>query len=106
MCIRDRLVPVPCAGSISLSHLLAAFSGGADGVLVLSCHPGNCHSEHGNTRARERTEQVATILPQVGIDAARLAYATLAANMGFEFAETVNRFAQTLNTLGANRLKP
>ncbi len=101
-----RMVPVPCAGSISLVHLLAAFSGGADGVLVLSCHPGNCHSEHGNERARQRVEQVAAILPQVGIDAARLAYATLAVNMGFEFAETVNRFAQTLNTLGANRLKP
>jgi coenzyme F420-reducing hydrogenase delta subunit/NAD-dependent dihydropyrimidine dehydrogenase PreA subunit len=100
-----RLVPVPCAGSISLEHLLGAFSSGADGVLVLSCHPGNCHSEHGNERARQRAEQVGTILPRVGIDTARLAYATLAANMGVEFAETVNCFAQTLNKIGPSRLK-
>jgi quinone-modifying oxidoreductase subunit QmoB len=100
-----QIVEVPCAGAISLAHLLSAFSKGADGVLVLTCHQGNCHSEYGNTYAHRRVDQAVELLPQLGFEPERLAYKTLAANMGTEFAETVNEFEMRLQGFGPSRLK-
>jgi coenzyme F420-reducing hydrogenase delta subunit len=101
-----RIVEVPCAGSISLAHLLSAFSKGADGVLVLTCHKGNCHAEYGNTYAHRRVNQLVDLLTQLGFEPERLACKTLASNMGREFAETVNAFENSILGLGPSRLKP
>ncbi len=100
-----QIVEVPCAGSISLEHLFTAFRKGADGVLVLTCHKGNCHSECGNIHAHRRVDQVTDLLPQLGFEPERLAYRTLASNMATEFAETVKAFENTILELGPNRLK-
>ena len=100
-----HIVEMPCAGGLSREHLLAAFSKGADGVLVLTCHEGNCHSEYGNLYARQRVAQIAEGLPQLGFEPERLAFKTLAANMGREFADTLNAFENTLLGLGPSRLK-
>jgi coenzyme F420-reducing hydrogenase delta subunit/Pyruvate/2-oxoacid:ferredoxin oxidoreductase delta subunit len=100
-----QIVEVPCAGSISLEHLFTAFRKGADGVLVLTCHKGNCHSEFGNIYAHQRVDQVSDLLPQLGFEPERLAYKTLASNMGTEFVETVNAFENTILELGPSRLK-
>jgi len=99
-----QTVEVPCAGSISREHLFSAFSQGADGVLVLACHQGNCHSEYGNVYAHQRVDQLSDMLPQLGFESERLAYKTLASNMGAEFAETVNAFENTILELGPSRL--
>ena len=101
-----KIVEVPCAGSISRDHLFTAFSKGADGVLVLTCHKGNCHSEYGNTYAHQRVDQLSDMLPQLGFEPGRLAYKTFASNMGMEFAETVSAFEKALFKLGPSRLKP
>ncbi len=100
-----QIVEVPCAGSISLDHLYSAFSQGADGVLVMTCHAGNCHSEYGNTYAHQRVDQVSDLLPQLGFEPERLAYKTLASNMGNEFAEIVTAFEKGILELGPSRLK-
>jgi coenzyme F420-reducing hydrogenase delta subunit/Pyruvate/2-oxoacid:ferredoxin oxidoreductase delta subunit len=100
-----QMVEVPCAGSISLHYLYTAFSRGADGVLVLTCHEGNCHSEYGNMYAHQRVDQVSDRLLQFGLETGRLAYKTLASNMGTEFAETVNAFDKAIFELGPSRLK-
>jgi coenzyme F420-reducing hydrogenase delta subunit/Pyruvate/2-oxoacid:ferredoxin oxidoreductase delta subunit len=100
-----QMVEVPCAGSISLHYLYTAFNQGADGVLVLTCHEGNCHSEYGNIYAHQRVEQVSDRLLQFGFETGRLAYKTLASNMGTEFAETVNAFDKAIFELGPSRLK-
>jgi len=100
-----QIVEVPCAGSISLDHLYSAFRQGADGVLVMTCHAGNCHSEYGNTYAHQRVDQVSDLLPQLGFEPERLAYKTLASNMGTEFAEIVTAFEKSILELGPSRLK-
>jgi coenzyme F420-reducing hydrogenase delta subunit len=100
-----RIVKVPCAGAISRQHLFSAFSKGADGVLVLTCHRGNCHSERGNEYAQQRVDQLADMLPQIGFEPERLVYKTLASNMGAEFAEMINAVENTIRELGPSRLK-
>ena len=90
------VVEVPCAGTVSTEHLMAAFSRGADGVLVLSCHKDNCHSREGNRLARERAELLSKRFTALGVDPKRLAFGTLASNMGVEFAQRVDEFATAL----------
>ena len=49
------VVNLPCAGGLSMTSVMDAFAKGAEGVMVLTCHPGNCNSEtgaaHGQTAA-------------------------------------------------------
>jgi len=94
-----KIVEVPCAGALSVRHILAALSSGAAGVLVLSCHPGNCHSERGNTLVRQRVELIRQQLRRMCENPARLQDYTLAANMAVEFADTVQRFEQVLHDI-------
>ena len=99
-----KVVEIPCAGSLSLDHLLASFQNGADGTLVLTCHSDNCHARHGNQRAWERAEMIQTQLADIGFERERLYVATLAANMGAAFADIVTDFEKKLREIGPSRL--
>ncbi len=100
-----KVVEVPCAGSLSRDHIFAAFKNGSDGVLVLTCHKGNCHSECGNIYAHRRVDQISDLLAQLGFEPERLAYRTLASTMGMEFSQMVNAFEGAIVNLGPSRMK-
>jgi coenzyme F420-reducing hydrogenase delta subunit/NAD-dependent dihydropyrimidine dehydrogenase PreA subunit len=89
-------VPVDCAGCISKQTIMDALLAGAAGVLVLTCHPGNCHAERGNLEARSRVEEVRRFLREAGMDPGRVGFHTLAANMGVELGRMVRGFKETL----------
>ena len=93
---RLKLVRVPCAGSVSTAHVLEALSEGAAGVMVLTCHEGNCHSETGNRHARRRVEYLSGHLDRSGMVGNRLTIETLAANMETEFVQIAQDFALAL----------
>jgi quinone-modifying oxidoreductase subunit QmoB len=100
-----RVVEVPCSGSVSYDHIFAALHNNADGVMVLTCHKGNCHSEHGNIYADQTVEQIQEMFSRIGFEKERILIQTLASNMGTEFAGIVDRFEKTLVKLGPSRLK-
>ena len=89
-----------CGGSFSVNHMLSAFEAGIDGIMLLACHPGNCHSESGTINAAKRAEQVVKALSAAGIEPERVAYGTLAANMGMEFFQMADSFSHRIATLG------
>ena len=91
-----KVVTVPCAGAVSVQQILAAFAGGAAGVMVLTCHIDNCHSETGNRRARQRVDYLVGHLDRMGFGGDRLEMATLAANMPTEYADMTRRFLQKI----------
>ena len=100
-----RVVEVPCSGAVSYDHIFAALENNADGVMVLTCHKGNCHSEHGNIYAGQTVEQIQEKLSRIGFEKERILIQTLASNMGTEFARIADRFEETIVKLGPSRLK-
>ncbi len=100
-----KVVEVPCSGFISKEYILSAFQNSAEGVLVLTCHAGNCHSEDGNIFVRHRVEQLKETFSQMNFDKERLEIKTLASNMGYEFAQLTDNFEKTLNKLSSSNLK-
>ncbi len=99
-----QVVGVPCAGSVSLQHVMAAFERGADGVMILSCHDGNCHSEQGTRMVAKRTGYLSGFFAHLGLETGRLKRHTLAANMGRGFADALADFERELKALGPTRL--
>lgn len=97
---RVTVVEVPCAGGLDREALVAAFDRGADGVMVLTCHDGNCHSRTGNRLARARVEQVQALLGWCG-KGGRLQVRTTAANMPAEVDGALADFASELKTEAA-----
>ncbi|HAY38492.1 MAG TPA: hypothetical protein DCY53_03585 [Desulfobacteraceae bacterium] len=100
-----KMIEVPCSGAISFEHIFAALDNNADGVMVLTCHKGNCHSEHGNIYAGQKVEQIQEVFSRIGFEKERILIQTLASNMGTEFARIAVRFEETILKLGPSQLK-
>jgi coenzyme F420-reducing hydrogenase delta subunit/NAD-dependent dihydropyrimidine dehydrogenase PreA subunit len=97
-----QFIEVPCGGTIASRHLLAAFETGADGVMLLTCHTGNCQSEIGNQVARKRADGVRELLTVAGLESDRLYISTLAANMGHELTFMIEAFVDRIDALNCD----
>ncbi|MHC4473912.1 MAG: hydrogenase iron-sulfur subunit [Planctomycetota bacterium] len=95
-----RLVRVMCSGRVDPQFVLTAFRGGADGVMVLGCHPGDCHYRDGNLKALRRTRMLTALLPQLGVDPERLLLDWVAAGEGEKFHRLVSEMAERIARLG------
>ena len=57
-----RIIRVMCSGRVDPIFVAEAFSKNIDGVLVLGCHPGDCHYMSGNYGAGRKMNMVNKIL--------------------------------------------
>lgn len=95
-----RLVRMMCTGMVDPKYVIKSLLSGADGVLISGCHPGDCHYQNGNYKARRRVRLLNEILSQFGIDLRRVRLTWVGASEGQEFAATVNNFINDLRELG------
>jgi coenzyme F420-reducing hydrogenase delta subunit len=95
-----RLVRMMCTGMVDPKYVIKSLLSGADGVLISGCHPGDCHYQNGNYKARRRVRLLNEILSQFGIDRRRVRLTWVGASEGQEFAATVNNFINDLRDLG------
>jgi F420-non-reducing hydrogenase iron-sulfur subunit len=95
-----RPVRVMCTGRIDPQFVLAAFAMGADGVLILGCHPGDCHYKEQNYRMIQRHRLVLRLLTQYGIAPERCRLDFVSAAEGEKFAVTVTTMVETIRALG------
>jgi len=99
-----RVIRVMCSGRVSPLFVLKALSIGADGVLILGCHPGDCHYIEGNYKALRRIPLLKKMLKQFGVEEERLRLEWVSASEGAKFAEVANSYTQTLKNLGPSLL--
>jgi len=99
-----RIIRVMCSGRVDPVFVLKALSIGADGVLVLGCHPGDCHYIEGNYKAMRRVPLLKKMLKQLGIEEDRVRLEWVSASEGAKFAEVTDNFTQTIKKLGPNSL--
>jgi coenzyme F420-reducing hydrogenase delta subunit len=83
-----------------MEYILTAFAAKVEGVLVMACHEGNCHSEKGTGLARNRTKQIVRFLENTSASPKRLKIHTMAANMGKDFSDTTNRWQKQIAAMG------
>jgi F420-non-reducing hydrogenase iron-sulfur subunit len=95
-----RVIRVMCSGRVDPPLVVRAFSRGADGVMILGCHPGDCHYATGNYYARNRAQVLAQLFASVGLDAGRFMLDWVSAGEGERFATLVNRFTDQVRALG------
>jgi coenzyme F420-reducing hydrogenase delta subunit/ferredoxin len=95
-----RMVRFPCTGRMSPLMILKAFEGGADGVLVSGCHPGDCHYVQGNLVARRRFTIFRSLMDFIGIDLRRLHFAWVSAAEGHKWAKVVGAVTAAVQEAG------
>ena len=96
---------VPCSGRVDPLFVLKAFQEGADGVIVLGCHPGDCHYQSGNYKARRRIIALKEILKSAGVDEDRVWLRWISASEGARFAETVTEMTEALREKGPSPMR-
>lgn len=95
-----RAIRLMCSGRVEPYFILEALHKGADGVLVLGCHPGECHYLEGNYRTVGRMALLKKVLVQFGIEKERVRLDWVSASEGARFATIVNEMTETIRTLG------
>ena len=97
-----RIIRLMCTGSVDTIYILKALMEGADGVLIGGCHPGDCHYQTGNYKARRRVAIIKKILETFGFDEDRIWLRWISASEGKLFADTVSEMVETLKAKGPN----
>ena len=91
-----------CSGSVDPVYVLRALLGGADGVIVGGCPPGDCHYVSGNYKARRRMAILKTVLSTLGLEDNRVWIKWISAAEGAKFARTMNEVTESARKLGPN----
>jgi F420-non-reducing hydrogenase iron-sulfur subunit len=93
-------VRVMCSGRISPEAVMRAFRAGADGVLVMGCHIGDCHYSEGNHRTLKRMPILRNLLSYVGVNPERMELVWVSAAEAPRFVEITKAFTQKIKALG------
>jgi F420-non-reducing hydrogenase iron-sulfur subunit len=95
-----RLIRMMCSGRLDPTFVMKAFSGGADGVLITGCHPGECHYLEQNYKALRRFLLLRRTLAQMGVEPGRLKLVWASAAEGVKLAEEIGKFVEEVRALG------
>ena len=99
-----RIIRLMCSGGLDPLYVFRALLGGADGVLIGGCHPGDCHYTNGNYKARRRVAVLKNILRELGMGEDRVWLRWISASEGSRFAQTISEIVEDLKQKGLNTL--
>ncbi len=95
-----KVVRLMCTGRIDPQFIIEAFKEGADGVMILGCHPGDCHYKEGNFKTLRRYTLLTKMLKQFGIEEERLRLDWVSASEGDKFAKIVTEMVNNVRKIG------
>jgi len=85
---------------------MKAFQSGADGVMILGCHPGDCHYKEGNYKALRRFHLLKRMLKQFGIEEDRFRLDWVSASEADKFVAVIQDMVSKVKALGPLHLTP
>jgi F420-non-reducing hydrogenase iron-sulfur subunit len=94
------IVKVMCSGRIDPELITTAFANGADGVMVLGCHIGDCHYISGNHKTMVRMPLMRRLLAELGLEPERFRHEWVSAAEGEKFSKLVAEMTEQVRALG------
>lgn len=94
-----RVIRVMCSGRVDPQFVMDALAGGADGVLIGGCHPGDCHYSQGNYQTLRRVTLLRRILRQLGVEDERVRLEWISASEGGKVARVIREMVEALKDL-------
>lgn len=95
-----RLIRTMCSGRVDPAFVIKAFALGADGVIIMGCHLGDCHYVEQNYKTLRRVNLLKRALTQMGIEPGRLKLVWASAAEGGLLAEHFTKFVEEVRALG------
>jgi coenzyme F420-reducing hydrogenase delta subunit/DNA-binding transcriptional ArsR family regulator len=93
-----------CIGRIDPVIVLETFVKGADGVLVIGCHPPDCHYIEGNLQAERKIKMLKKLISRTGLEPERLRLDWAYASETELFATIIDDFRTQVAVLGPSPL--
>jgi len=100
-----RVVRVMCSGRIDPLFVLRAYLKGADGIMMMGCHPGDCHYQKGNYNARRRYVMLDSMLGTLGLEKERIGLWWVSASEAPRYAQATKDFTERIEEMGPNPLR-
>jgi len=98
-----RVIRVMCSGRVPPELIIRALANGLDGVMILGCHPGECHYSEGNYLTRRRAHVLKRLLMYIGIEPERFQLRWVSAAEAAKFTAVVKDVTDKITVLGPNR---
>ncbi|MCK4567548.1 MAG: hydrogenase iron-sulfur subunit, partial [Candidatus Thorarchaeota archaeon] len=96
-----RLIPVPCAGRVSIIDILKAFEGGASSVMIAACETNRCHAGGtGNEIAQVQVDVARDILNAIGWKGERVDMFRMFSAEPERFTTAISEMVRRANELG------
>jgi len=95
-----RIVRLMCTGRVDPTILAEAFVNGADGVMVVGCHFGDCHYIAGNVQGKIKVGLAARVLDYVGLNPKRVSFDQCSSAEGERFVRLITEFDNGIRELG------
>jgi len=101
-----RIIRLMCSGMVHPEFIMDALSQGADGVLVLGCHLGECHYRDGNYRALDRADMVTELLEDFGYEQERFSIKWVSSQEPDKFVKEVTEMTERIREVGPVSVQP
>lgn len=98
-----RVIRVMCSGRVDPKFIFTGLQVGIDGIIVMGCHPGDCHYLEGNYEAEVKFKMVKLLLSLVDLQD-RVHLEWVSASEGARFGEVVTSFTESIKKLGPSPL--
>ncbi len=95
-----RIIRLMCTGRVDPTMIAEAFLNGADGIMVIGCHFGDCHYITGNYQGKIKVGLATRALDYVGLNPKRISFNQCSGAEGDRFVSLVTAFDKEITELG------
>jgi len=100
-----RPIRIKCSARVSTDMVMRSLGKGADGVLIVGCHLGECEYDTGVFYATKSVEYLKQVLKALGMEPERVQMAYASAAEGERFQKLAIRMDSIVKRLGPSPLK-